>query len=284
MRRSAALALVALAGLATQAGAQFDPKRVAPHQEELRFTTPSPLSSLAAQAERLGVEAAPEDAPDLARTAFRVYRPRRFKEGKAYGLFVWASPSQYGILPTDWEKVFDGLDLIAIGPDGIGEGQPLAKRVGLCLDAAHNALRRYTIDPERVYVGGFSDGARVASLLAVNYPELFRGGLYLGGMHWYRDVPVLGEDRRMWRGELPTPNDERLTLVRERTRHAFVCGEKDPVLPQVEAVYRLASASGFKHLLWLPIRGMAHNTPKRKYMTQAFEFLDAGAPEPPPGK
>ena len=185
---------------------------------------------------------------------------------------------------ADWEKVFDGLDLIAIGPDGIGEGQPLAKRVGLCLDAAHNAQRRYTIDPERVYVGGFSDGARVASLLAVNYPELFRGGLYLGGMHWYRDVPVLGEDRRMWRGELPTPNDERLTLVRERTRHAFVCGEKDPVLPQVEAVYRLASASGFKHLLWLPIRGMAHNTPKRKYMTQAFEFLDAGAPEPPPGK
>jgi len=271
MRRLALLLLLVAAPATAQ---RLDPKRVAPNQEELRFSTPSPLSSLEAQKERLGLDAEPEDGPDLSRTAFRVYLPKRFSEKRTYGLFVWNSPMDIGTLPTAWEKVFDTLKLIAIGPDDVGHDSPVARRIGLLLDAAHNATQRWSIDPERVYVGGFSEGARVPALLALNYPEVFRGGLYIGGVHWYRPVPRIDGGEGFWRGELPAPNAERLTLAKERSRHAFLIGEKDPVFTQTDAVYRLAKSDGFAHLLWLPIPRVGHATPKRKYIQRCFEFLD----------
>lgn len=274
------LTLLLLLVVAPATAQRFDPKRVAPNQEELHFNTPSPLSSLEAQKERLGLDAAPEDGPDLSATAFRAYVPKRYSETTPYGLFVWNSPMDIGTLPTAWEKVCDKLKLIAIGPDDVGHDSPVARRVGLLLDAAHNATQRWSIDPERVYVGGFSEGARVPALLALNYPEVFRGGLYIGGVHWYCPVPRIDGGEGYWRGELPAPNPERLTLAKERSRHAFLIGEKDPVFSQTDAVYRVAKRDGFTHLLWLPIPRVGHATPKRKYIQQCLEFLDGKGGKP----
>src|SRR5437879_3459051 len=57
----------------------------------------------------------------------------------------------------------------------------LARREPLALLAAHNLMQRYPVDPERVYVGGFSGGARVAMRLALGYPDLFRGAILNAG-------------------------------------------------------------------------------------------------------
>ena len=47
--------------------------------------------------------------------------------------------------------------------------------------AAYNVMKRYAVDPQRVFVSGFSGGARVAMRLALAYPDLFRGALMDAG-------------------------------------------------------------------------------------------------------
>src|SRR5208282_4778992 len=47
--------------------------------------------------------------------------------------------------------------------------------------AAQNIMHRYTVNPDRVYVAGFSGGSRVAMRLALGYPDLFRGALLNAG-------------------------------------------------------------------------------------------------------
>jgi pimeloyl-ACP methyl ester carboxylesterase len=51
----------------------------------------------------------------------------------------------------------------------------------LALLGAYNVMQKYPIDPERIYIGGFSGGSRVALKTALAYPDLFRGALLNAG-------------------------------------------------------------------------------------------------------
>jgi pimeloyl-ACP methyl ester carboxylesterase len=53
--------------------------------------------------------------------------------------------------------------------------------VPLALLAWENIRRQYRLDPDRVYVGGFSGGSRVALRIALTYPDVFRGALLEAG-------------------------------------------------------------------------------------------------------
>src|SRR5207302_469453 len=91
----------------------------------------------------------------------------------------------------------------------------LARREPLALLAAHNLMRRYPVDPERVYVGGFSGGARVAMRLALGYPDLFRGAILNAGSD-----PIGG-------AEIPLPPRELFMRFQSSTRIVYVTGERD---------------------------------------------------------
>jgi poly(3-hydroxybutyrate) depolymerase len=51
----------------------------------------------------------------------------------------------------------------------------------LALIAAQNAMAQYSVDPQQVYIGGFSGGSRVALRLALGYPDVFHGALLNAG-------------------------------------------------------------------------------------------------------
>ena len=109
-------------------------------------------------------------------------------------------------------------------------------RVGLALDAAYNAARYYEIDPERVYVGGYSGGGRIATALTLFYPEVFRGGLFVYGVDFYRRISVPDRPGSDWLPWFPVPPKATLSQLRDDSRLVLLTGDRDFNRLQTETV------------------------------------------------
>jgi pimeloyl-ACP methyl ester carboxylesterase len=91
----------------------------------------------------------------------------------------------------------------------------LDRREPLALLAAHNVMQRFRVDPERIYIGGFSGGSRVAMRLALGYPDLFRGAFLNAGSDPIGDAQV------------PLPPPELFSRFQEMTRIVYISGQND---------------------------------------------------------
>jgi len=56
---------------------------------------------------------------------------------------------------------------------------------------ALEAMKMYRVDPNRVFVAGFSGGARMAGMLGFYEADLFRGTIQNCGADFYRPVPIV---------------------------------------------------------------------------------------------
>jgi pimeloyl-ACP methyl ester carboxylesterase len=82
---------------------------------------------------------------------------------------------------------------------------------------AHNVMQRFHVDPERIYIGGFSGGSRVALRLALGFPDLFRGALLNAGSDPIGDA------------QTPLPRPELFSRFQEMTRIVYISGQNDAV-------------------------------------------------------
>ena len=89
------------------------------------------------------------------------------------------------------------------------------RREPLALLAVHNVMAQYPVDPQHVYIGGFSGGARVALRLALGYPDVFHGALLNAGSD-----PIGTSD-------VPLPPADLFRRFQESTRLVYVTGEHD---------------------------------------------------------
>jgi len=185
------------------------------------------LSPLAAALIQQGVtrsgKAMSAQSIDLAKEAFTLYVPPQ-PPPRGYGLLVFISPSQDARLPEGWAPVLNRYGVIFVSAARSGNDQnPLTRREPLALLAAANVMGRYPVDPERVYVGGFSGGSRIAMRLALGYPDLFRGALLNAGSD------PIGDGA-------PAPPPRDLFLQFQNASHlVYVTGEQDPERRQMDA-------------------------------------------------
>ncbi|HVJ56164.1 MAG TPA: PHB depolymerase family esterase [Aliidongia sp.] len=179
------------------------------HQSELRRRLASPLAAL-----RLSRQAEADRPIDLAREKFTLYVPDEAPPS-GYALLVFVSPWATAPLPSHWAPVLDRHGMIFVSAADAGNDADLfARRAPLALLAARNVMARYRIDPARLYVGGFSGGARVAERLALGYPDLFRGALLEAGSD------PLGETA-------PPPAADLFHRFQESTRLVYLTGAHD---------------------------------------------------------
>jgi len=89
------------------------------------------------------------------------------------------------------------------------------RRVPLALLAYENMKARYPIDPNRTYVTGLSGGSRMAELVALGYPDIFRGALLDAGSD-----PIGGKSGTY---APPLPLFEQF----QKSRLVYVSGSKD---------------------------------------------------------
>ena len=179
----------------------------------------SPLNALNLQRQlaRSG-QSMREQSIDLAQERFVAYVPSGAAPPQGYALLVFVPPWQDAAVPDGWARVLDHHGMIFVSAAKSGNDENiLDRRMPLALLAAHNMMRRYTVDPQRLYVGGFSGGSRVALRLALAYPDLFRGALLNSGSDPAGDA------------QLALPPRELFLRWQDSMRLVYLSGDRDEV-------------------------------------------------------
>jgi predicted esterase len=155
-----------------------------------------------------------EQPLDPSQEKFALYVPKQ-KPERGYALIVFVPPWDDARLPQGWAEVLERYGAIFVTPARSGDDQNvLARRVPLALIAEQTVARRYAVDPERIYIAGFSGGSRVAMRVALGYPDIFRGALLHAGSD-----PIGSR-------EAPLPPKD-LFLKFQTTHIVFVTGDED---------------------------------------------------------
>jgi pimeloyl-ACP methyl ester carboxylesterase len=185
---------------------------------ELLHRLLSPLNAVRARKTLAHSAVALRDQPiDLAQERFTVYVPPH-SPTRGYGLLVFVPPWENAMLPRGWAAILDRRGVIFVSAANSGNAANiLDRREPLALLAAHNIMQRFRVDPERIYIGGFSGGSRVALRLALGFPDLFRGALLNAGSDPIGDA------------QTPLPPPELFSRFQEMTRIVFVSGQNDAV-------------------------------------------------------
>jgi pimeloyl-ACP methyl ester carboxylesterase len=155
--------------------------------------------------------------------------------------------------------------MILAAPRNAGNGSHgLARRIPLALLAYEHARSRYRLDPERVYVGGFSGGSRIALTVAIAYADVFRGAFLVAGSS---DVGAQG----------PTPpSRDVMAPLQSRTRMAFVTGERDRgALDRDRRSERALREYCVMNLASFVQRRRGHQLPDGHGLAEGLDFLDA---------
>lgn len=270
VRMLSLFAVVALAGPSTGRldGQVFD--RLSPLASSIEIARRGLSPAMFDRFERYlqtGQRSVAVQAIDLADEAFDMYVPANASDTGAYGLLVWVPSQEDYPAPAAWIKELDRRGIIYVAARRSGNAhRVLDRRIPLALHAAENVMQRYPVDPERVYVGGFSGGSRTALKLAVGYPELFRGALLNAGSD------VFGGK------ELVLPSAGLTELLQARSRFVYVTGVRDMPNKRMDEASRASADArciGNVHTLWMP--GVEHAPPDSRNFSRAMALLDAGS-------
>ena len=180
---------------------------------------------------------------DIGGEAFALHVPEGYhhrRPDESWGVLVWVSPTADGRPPQgEALEILASHRLIWIGAHDAGNPRPLWERIGLAVDAAAAIGATYDVAPHRTYVGGYSGGGRLASALALHWPEVFRGALAWFGVSWYEPVPVPYSPGRSWAPAFRKPTSRRLQDVRDHSHFALVTGDLDFNRSETVATHRL---------------------------------------------
>lgn len=187
------------------------------------------------------------------------------------GVLVWIHPWDDARAPRDWLPVLRRARVVYVSPFGAGNAQPvLDRRVPLALLGLARARAEVAIDPARTWIGGFSGGGRVASRMAIAWPDVFRGGVFVATSDGPGTV------------DAPLPGGALLEALRGG-RWWFGVGDRDPENLSI-------SRDALKHFrrvcaldtTWSVRTGWGHRTLDGRRLAEALRFLDrdAGVPGP----
>jgi tetratricopeptide (TPR) repeat protein len=248
----------------------------------LRLANRSPLGSLDEYADRYGIEvdeirSNDDDAGSyrIEDETFEVFVPPGYASDTPHTLFVWVSPTPFGGTEREeFQKVLSDRDMIWIGANNGGNERSRWDRTSLALDAAAAMLDLYNIDAERVWVGGYSGGGRVSGGLVTLYPEVFRGGLFVMGCDFYRDLPVADHPGAVWPAAFREPNSKTLRTLRRERRYVILTGTRDFNVSKSRTVHQAYLDQDFRHVQLLVVPGMSHYDPvPAEWWQRAFAFL-----------
>ncbi len=222
------------------------------------------FKSVVMPAELLGEQGAQNVAemlPPDDEISYQLYVPRNYDPEKPAGLVVFIGTKTYGGTPRKWNDVLIDSNLISVGANDTGNDAPVAERMMKAMLAPQFVARTYKIDPERVYIVGYSDGSKTAMRVAVAQPEVFKGGVYIAGAVFW--------------GDKQPPKLEQV----KQNRHAFLIGTLDHQLKETRRVYNAYKAAGLPQVTLITVHNLRHTLPGKSYFGQAIAYLDGG-PEP----
>lgn len=195
--------------------------------------------------------------PPVKKIDWQVYVPQSYSASSPPGVIVFVSSWHRGGPPKAWNDLLEANNLIWIGANNSGDGLPVAKRMLKAIIAPAALGRSYAIDPERCYIAGFSGGGITATRIATAKPDLFKGGIYIGGtVFWTANTPP------------------KIDLIRQN-HHVFLVGTYDPAQQTTRKVYNNYIEAGIDTAELITIRNHRHRMPPPDYFEKAIDHLDS---------
>lgn len=234
----------------------------------------SPVQSSAEQIQlRLHAVESPPDY-DISKETFEILLPKNYNKSVPHGLLIWISPGSEPKISKEWEAVLAEKKIIFVGAKNSGNPRNLFDRARMAIDANVNMRELYNIDGRRVYVSGFSGGARVASMVGVCYAEMFSGTACFMGVNFYQDI--LCPDNMVYRMNY-VPDEDVLAIAKKACRYALITAEKDPNHANTMGMYENGfKKEGFAAVQAFDIPAIGHTPPDATWFRKVIDFLDEG--------
>jgi len=189
---------------------------------------------------------------------FELYVPASYNAERPAPLILFISPGQKGTGLAQFRALCDREGVLFASPHQAGNQTPGPRRVRIVMDTLDEVRRRYRIDPDRTYIGGFSGGGRIAFAIATALPE------YFGGI-----LPVCAG------GELRPESWLRQRVI-DRLRIALITGEKDFNRGEIERLTQTQLSSvGVNSRVWTA-SGLGHGIPSDQTLSEAYHWLEEG--------
>lgn len=239
------------------------------------FTERSPHSPLDVQHKRHQIRVDDRQKYELSEHTFEVVVPETYDGERPFGLLVWVSPIATGRAPQRWLATLEKDNLIWIGANDSGNERGVAVRFGLALDAVHNMKKLYNIDEARTYVAGFSGGGKCASMLGMIYPEVFQGSIAMGGVGFYRTIPVPEKKNSLYPNTFDRPPTKMYDLARKHRRMVLLIGDQDFNYLPVKTTYEQGFLTdGFEHVTLVEVPGLDHSLAEETWLEKSIKALD----------
>lgn len=232
-----------------------------------RLLAPTTVDRLRAYEQRAG-RIASEHTIELAKERYDLLVPAR-RPPNGYGLLVFVAPGPRWSLPRGWKAALDARGIVLVTAHGSGNDQPVYdRRIPLALHAVSGVRARMPVDRERIYVGGFSGGGRVAQRLATAFPDVFRGALLLAGSEPFGGAGLFGQPwsppRRAW-----------MERLRMHSRLVLVSGGLD----LVNRAHDARTAESLRSycvagVTTQQVARMEHWVPERRHFERALALLE----------
>jgi prolyl oligopeptidase family protein len=195
----------------------------------------------------------PPDEP----ITWEIYVPANYRPDRPAGLMVYISPTPSGEIPRSWKSVMDHRNMIWIAARHSGNRALVSRRVVYAIVAPTLAGKRYKIDRERIYLSGLSGGGKMASMVAIDHAQLFKGAVYNCGVNFWDKHPP-----------------RRFELVKQN-HYVFITGTLDQALEPTRKAYKQYRKAGVENSKLMVIRDMTHRNPSSFDFDEALQYLDA---------
>jgi hypothetical protein len=263
MKSTPFIVLAVACGFATSAGGQAPTAALRGHQPQVAVTAPTRLDWVFALANQSPAQPPADWLQGYDSTAVRyeLYVPASVDPRKPSPLIVFIPPGNGATGLSNWRPICDAAGAIFASPHAAGNNTPGPERTRKVLDVLDDVRRRFLVDADRTYLGGFSGGARVACNIAFALPE------YFGGV-----VPVCGSENLRDESWIRRRVADRLSV-------ALVTGETDFNRGELERLREpYLTTVGVRTKVWT-VAGLGHGIPQAKDLAPAFAFLEEAVPE-----
>lgn len=226
---------------------------------------------------------------DPAKERFFVHVPANYNGREDFGLIVFIpADNAFASLPQGWGAVLADRKMLFIAPQSAGDDQPVDRRYGLAVLAEGEMLTHYRVDLDRVFVAGFSGGARIANHLGFYQSDVFHGTIQICGADFYRHVPEThprSPDTPKGEYGLFSASPLEVDNARQNVRFALITGTGDFRHGNILDIYESGYADeGFAAKLF-DVPAMPHTYCDADTLARAITFVDRNpiaASSPPP--
>ena len=234
--------------------------------DEMILRIMSPIAADRIQAYyRNNAQKLPQQSILIEQERFDFYLPSGAVPDAGYGLMVFIAPYDEAPIPFAWRKVLDRHGIIYVAARKSGnDHNMIGRRIPLALHAYKNIMKRFQINPERVFVSGFSGGSRTAMRVALYYPDIFRGAILNSGSDPFGTAGI------------SVPPSDLFQLFRARSRIVQVTGTDDEFVKLEDSKMRTAASSFcVQHVYMQPMRRTGHALMGAQAIDNAIMRIDS---------